>query len=185
MVLTMERLAQHVILPAGPGDARALGDVHVRAWRETYPGLLPDAYLDALRPEIHAARWRRQLSGEGTGEVVLAAEGAHGLVGYSASSLLHADGRLADAEVFTLYLLKAAQGHGLGARLLGAAASALAAQGARSVVIWVLSGNRAARGFYEHLGGRVLGERRVRGWGGQLMETAYHWDEIGRLVAER
>ncbi|MGA0602952.1 GNAT family N-acetyltransferase [Caulobacter sp. KR2-114] len=181
----MERLAQHVILPAGPGDARALGEVHVRAWRETYQGLLPETYLAAMRPEIHAVRWRRQLSGDGTGEVVLAVEGAEGLVGYSASSLLQSESRLADAEVFTLYLLKAAQGRGLGGRLLGAAASALAAQGARSAVIWVLSGNRHARGFYAHLGGRVLGERRVRGWGGRLLETAYRWDDIDRLVAER
>jgi ribosomal protein S18 acetylase RimI-like enzyme len=181
----MERLAQHVILPAGPGDSGALGEVHVRAWRETYSGLLPAAYLAAMRPEIHAARWRRQLSAETLGEVVLAVEGAHGLVGYSASGLLAAKGRPADAEVFTLYLLKSAQGRGLGARLLGAAASALAAQDAKSVVIWVLSGNRAARGFYAHLGGRVLGERAVRGWGGGLTETAYHWDDIRRLTAER
>jgi len=181
----MERLAQHVILPAGPADAAALGEVHVRAWRETYPGLLPQAYLAAMRPEIHAERWRRQLSGDGTGEVVLAVEGARGLVGYAAAAMLKGDSRLADAEVFTLYLLKSAQGRGLGARLLGAAASALQAQGAASMVIWVLSENQAARGFYAHLGGRVLAERPVRGWGGGLKETAYRWDHIARLVAER
>jgi len=181
----MERLAQHVILPAGPADAAALGEVHVRAWRETYPGLLPQAYLAAMRAQIHAERWRRQLSGAGTGEVVLAVEGAHGLVGYSAAAPLKAADRLADAEVFTLYLLKSAQGRGLGARLLGAVASTLQAEGATSAVIWVLSENRAARAFYAHLGGRVLGERPVRGWGGGLKETAYRWDDIARLVAER
>ncbi len=181
----MERLAQHVILPAGPADAAALGEVHVRAWRETYASLLPQAYLAAMSPAIHAARWRRQLTDGPTGDVVLAVEGAGGLVGYCAGGLLKGPERLADAEVFTLYLLKTAKGRGLGARLLGGAASALAAQGAASMVIWVLSGNTAARGFYAHLGGRMLGERPVRGWGGGLTETAYRWDDISRLVAER
>lgn len=181
----MERLAQHVIFPAGPADAAALGEVHVRAWQETYPGLLPQPYLNALNPAIHAERWRRQLSKETVDEVVLAAEGARGLVGYCAGGLLKGPSKLADAEVFTLYLLKSAKGRGLGARLMGGVASALAAQEARSLVVWVLSGNTAARGFYAHLGGQTTGERAVRGWGGTLRETAYRWDDIARLVAER
>ncbi|HWA62438.1 MAG TPA: GNAT family N-acetyltransferase [Caulobacteraceae bacterium] len=181
----MERLAQHVILPAGPADAAALGDVHVKSWRETYRGLLPEAYLAAMRPEIYAARWRRQLAGLNAGEVVLAVEGAHGLVGYSAGALLSGERRLAECEVFTLYLVKAAQGRGLGARLLGAMASTLQAAGAGSMVIWALSANRGARQFYVHLGGAEIAERPVQGWGGGLVETAYRWDDIARLVAER
>jgi ribosomal protein S18 acetylase RimI-like enzyme len=178
----MERLAQHVIAPVGPADAAALGQVHVRAWRETYPGLLPQAYLSAMRPEIHAARWRRQLSNPGDSEVVLGVEGVDGLVGYSAGGLLTRSDRLAEAEVFTLYLVKSAKGRGMGARLLAAMARALAAQGAASLVIWVLSGNLAARGFYAHLGGRPIAERAVQGWGGGLKETAYRWDHIGALA---
>lgn len=181
----MQTLAQHVVFPAGPAESSALGDVHVRAWRETYPGILPATYLAALRPEIHAARFRKQLNAQAPGEVVLAAEGAGGLVGYCAGALLSDDHRLAQAEVFTLYLLKAAQGRGLGARMLGAAAGVLAAQGAGSLVIWVLTNNTPARAFYEHLGGKIAGERSVAGWGGGLRETAYRWDDIGRVVAER
>ena len=48
------------------------------------------------------------------------------------------------------------------ARLLAAMARALSEQGARSLVIWVLSGNIAARGFYAHLGGRPVAERAVQ-----------------------
>src|SRR5258708_7843136 len=115
----MQRLAQHVIAPVGPADAAASAEAHVRAWRETYTGLLPQTYLSNMRPEIYAARWRRQLSGDGTGEVVLAAEGAHGIVGYRGGSLLTRPGRLADAEVFTLYPPEAVKGRGLGPPVLG------------------------------------------------------------------
>lgn len=178
----MERLADVVIIPAGPGDAADLGSVHVRSWRETYPGLLPQAYLAAMRPEVQARRMRQQLSRPKAGEVVLVAEGGAGLIGYCAGALLHGEGRLADAEVFTLYLVQAAQRGGVGRRLLQSAARALAAQGARTLVIWVLSGNHRARGFYERLGGEAISERAVAGWGGGLMETAYGWDDIGVLA---
>lgn len=36
------------VRPAVPGDARAVADVHVRAWRAAYRGLLTDASLDEL-----------------------------------------------------------------------------------------------------------------------------------------
>ena len=178
----MERLADVVILPAGPADAADLGDLHVTTWRQAYPGLLPQAYLSAMRPEQHARRFHAQLTKARPGEVVLAAEGAVGLVGYCAASRLTAGNRLADAEVFTLYLLKSVQGAGLGRRLLIAAARTLAADGAGSLVIWVLSRNTGARGFYERLGGKAIGQRPVSGWGGGLLETAYRWDDIGKLA---
>ncbi len=84
--------------------------------------------------------------------------------------------------MFTLYLVKAAQGRGAGRKLLKSTALALSAQGARSLVIWVLSGNHHARGFYERLGGEAVSERPVSGWGGGLMETAYGWGDIGELA---
>ena len=46
----MQRLDDILIVPAGPGDAPGLGDVHVRAWRETYTGLLPAGYLAQMNP---------------------------------------------------------------------------------------------------------------------------------------
>jgi ribosomal protein S18 acetylase RimI-like enzyme len=178
----MERLADNVIFPPGPGDAAALGELHVKTWRQAYPGLLPEPYLAAMRPELHARRWRLQLTRAKPGEAVLVAEGPDGLVAYCAGALLSGDNKLADAEVFTLYLLKSVQARGLGRRLLSAAARTLAAQGAKSLVIWVLTENRPARGFYERLGGRQIAERPVNGWGGGLKETAYRWDGIGKLT---
>ena len=170
----MERLADCVILPPGPADADDLARVHIAAWRETYAGLLPDGYLAAMNTKVHARRWRVQLTRARAGEVVLAAEGAGGLVGYCAGAVGGGE-----AEIFTLYLLRAVQRTGLGRRLLEAAARGLAGQGATSLRLWVLNANHPARGFYERHGGRVAGERPVRGWGGHLMETAYRWEDIG------
>ena len=42
---------------ARPADALAVAEVHVRSWQTGYRRLLPDAYLDSLRPEDRAARY--------------------------------------------------------------------------------------------------------------------------------
>lgn len=173
----MERLAETNIVPAGPGDAAALAEVHVRAWRETYAGLLPAAYLARMNAAVHATRWRRQLSRTRPGDVVLAAEGPEGLVAYCAGAVLSSSS-IHEAEIFTLYVLKSAQGLGLGRRLLSTAARVLEAEAARSLRLWVLSGNVRAREFYLHLGGALVAERPVSGWGGGLSEVAYRWRDI-------
>jgi GNAT superfamily N-acetyltransferase len=175
----MERLAEAIIVPAGPGDAAALAEVHVRSWRETYPGLLPETYLQRMSPRLYARRWRRQLSHAHAGQVVLAAETTRGLVGYCAGAVAE-DGR--NGEVFTLYVIGTAQGAGLGARLLRNAGRVLQAQGARALKVWVLNGNARACGFYDHLGGVPVDERDVSGWGGGLRETLYRWSDLGVLT---
>ncbi len=175
--MRMERLDDMQIVVPGPGDALGLARVHVTAWRESYRGLLPSPYLDRMSVPLHTRRWRRQLMTVDPPEIVLAAEAREGLVGYCGGRL----GPDSSAEVSTLYLVRAAQKLGLGRRLLAAAASVFEAQGAHTLTLWVLNGNRAARGFYEHLGGLALGDRPVRGWGGDHRETAIHWPRIALL----
>lgn len=173
---------QFVLFPAGPADAEALAHVHVTSWRETYRGLLPDAYLARMSEAIHVRRFARSLIRPGPDDVTLAAADRQGIVGYAQGgpSRRH----LADeAEIATLYVLKSAQSHGLGARLLIGTARALAAHGALSLMVSVLRDNVAARGFYEHLGGEAEPERLEYGLGGgRLYEVAYHWRDIQRLT---
>jgi len=178
----VEDLLDFAIAPAGPGDAAELARVHVRSWRETYAGLLPQPYLDRMRPQLHARRFQHALMSARPGEATLIAESATGAVGYAAGVLLRGEGRAADAEVQTLYVLRSAQGAGLGRALLAASARVFAAQSARSLMLFVLSGNRRARGFYEHLGGQAFAEVASRGWGEGLAEIGYRWSDIAALT---
>jgi ribosomal protein S18 acetylase RimI-like enzyme len=171
-----------LILPAGPADAEELARVHVRSWRETYRGMLPDAYLARMSEPGFARRFRRALTFPGPNELTLAAATPQGLVGYVQAGPSRA-GVEGEAEVATLYVLREAQGLGLGKRLLLGAARAMAAQCARSLMISVLQDNAAARGFYEHLGGQPEPPRPERGPGGALLnEVAYRWPDIGTLL---
>jgi ribosomal protein S18 acetylase RimI-like enzyme len=181
--MSRERVdTQFVVFPAGPADAEDLARVHVQSWRETYKGLLPDAYLARMSETAHARRFAHALMKPGPDDVTLAAADRWGLVGYVQGGPSRR--RLADeAEVATLYLVRRVQGRGLGGRLLVGAARALASRGARSLVISVLRDNVGARGFYEHLGGEAEPARLEPGpGGGSYHEVAYRWADIRTLI---
>ena len=178
----MEVLLDYAISPAGPGDAADLAAVHVRSWRETYRGLLPQAALDRMSVKAHARRFQHDLTRPRRGAVTLLAEGVEGVVGYASAALLRGDSRVADAEVFTLYVLRSAQGAGIGRALLASAARVLRAEGAKSLMLFVLTGNERARAFYEHLGGEAFAEVASHGWGENLTETAYRWRDIAAVA---
>jgi ribosomal protein S18 acetylase RimI-like enzyme len=178
----VEDLLDYAISPAGPADALELGRVHVKSWRETYPGILPQAALNRMNAAAHARRFHVELARAPKGHVTLIAEGAEGAVGYAAGALLDREGRGADAEVFTLYVLRQAQGAGVGRALLRASARVLRAEGAKSLMLFVLTRNEHARGFYERLGGEAFAEVASKGWGDGLTETAYRWKDIAALA---
>lgn len=167
-----------VVFPAGPADAEDLARVHVAAWRQTYRGLLPEAYLARMSEAAHARRFARRLLQPGPDDVTLAAADRWGLVGYAEAGPSRR-GVPGEAEIQTLYLLRPAQGRGLGRQLLAEAARALAAHGARSLVISVLRDNQRARAFYERMGGVAEAARLEPGpGGGRFYEVAYWWSDI-------
>ena len=171
-----------LIFPAGPSDAEDLARVHVAPWRETYRGLLPEAFLARMSEAAHARRFARSLLHPQPNEVTLVAADRYGISGYAAGGASRS-GVAGEAEIATLYILRAAQGQGLGGRLMADAARALAAQGATSLMISVLRDNIRARGFYEHLGGAAAAARPEPGPGGQLLhEVAYRWADIRTLI---
>jgi len=171
----------YVIFPAGPDDAWDLAETHVASWRESYRGLIADAYLDRMSVPLHARRFAHALSHPGPHDATLAAAARSGLVGYMAGGPSRT-GRLGEAEIQTLYVRRAAQHVGLGRQLLVAAARVFADQGARSLMISTLRDNMPARGFYEHLGGKAETPRAEPGPGGVVYEVSYVWPDIQTLT---
>jgi ribosomal protein S18 acetylase RimI-like enzyme len=73
-------------------------------------------------------------------------------------------------HVFSLYVHPDSQGLGLGRSLLDAAVESLRSEPYEEATLWVFADNAAAQGFYERLGWRSDGGRRV--------EPAYGLPEI-------
>lgn len=176
---------------ARPADAVAIGAVHVAAWRSAYPGILPDSYLAALSAARQAAYYDGAIRG-GVGVHVAAASGADAarpggalrVVGFVTGSPVR-PGRSAtppaDGEIETLYVLDDWRERGLGRRLMRAAAAHLAGAGCRSAFVWVLRAN-PSRWFYERLGGKAVAEATISVGGTPVVQTAYVWSPIERLV---
>jgi GNAT superfamily N-acetyltransferase len=165
------------IRPASADDAAAIAALHVQAWRESYPGLVPDAVLAALDPGRRTDMWRAAIP---RGGVFVAADEVDlaGFVAWGPQS----DATLSfAAEVFALYVLRRAQWRGLGRALMQAAAADMRQAGFGSAGLWVLDGNAPARRFYETLGGRACATRQDAREGWTAHETAYGWDDLASL----
>jgi ribosomal protein S18 acetylase RimI-like enzyme len=171
------------IRAATRADAPAIGRIHVESWRETYHGLLPDRLLHSLSALVRAAM------GQGAQEreppvLLFVAERASGeLVGFVGGGRCRATTLPHDAEVYAIYVLRAAQQRGCGRRLMAALAAALRARGFNSTCLWVLSENTKARAFYERLGGEIVGERTEVDGEDSFDEVAYGWASLGTLCA--
>jgi GNAT superfamily N-acetyltransferase len=146
-------MAEIAVRTAVPEDARAIADVHVRAWRVGYRGLVPDAILEGLSREAHEQRWRELLGGS-EAAFTLVAEREGRIAGFCAAM---APSRDTDAdprtcEIGAVYVDPDAWGAGAGRALLAEALRRLHAGGWEAATLWVLEGNGAARAFYARFG---------------------------------
>lgn len=176
---------------ARPGDAAAIGAVHVAAWRSTYPGILPDAYLAKLSVTRQAAHYDLAIR-TGVGVHVATASGLDlgpsggpaRIVGFVTGGPAREPrmvGALGEGEIETLYVLDDWRERGLGRRLMRAAAGHLVNAGCASAFVWVLRSN-PSRWFYERLGGRAAATATIRFAGAPVEQTAYVWSPIEKLA---
>ncbi|HEX5324913.1 MAG TPA: hypothetical protein VFW40_14090, partial [Capsulimonadaceae bacterium] len=54
--------AEVTIRDATLADAAAIAQVHVSAWRTTYPGIVPQDYIDSRSVEEREGRWAGRLA---------------------------------------------------------------------------------------------------------------------------
>ncbi|MFO1322924.1 MAG: GNAT family N-acetyltransferase [Burkholderiales bacterium] len=176
-------MSEAVIRPALPADAAAIAQVRVDAWRTTYRGLIPDAYLAGMKVEDSAALWQRVLTAapNTTNTFVATIDGK--VTGFASGLMLAEPKHDLNAELSAAYLDRDAQRRGIGTRLVAAVAAAQRAHGANGLIAWVIAGNKAARAFYERLGAELLVEQPFTWDGLDLVEVGYGWRDLARLVA--
>ena len=134
---------------ATPGDAGMIARIHVAAWRETYPGLLPEEEIARRDFAMRLRQWENQIA-RGGSRIVVAPE-----LGFAQAGPQRDETR-AEAwprELYAIYILEAAKGTGIGAALLEAAL----ADDPGPFTALVLVGNDRALAFYEKTGGRQIG----------------------------
>ncbi len=162
-------------------DAQAIARIRVDAWRATYKGMIPDAYLDAMNVEESAALWARILTAGATRTSVHVGEDDGEVVGFASGLMLTEPKFGLDAELSAIYLRQDRQRKGTGRRLVAAVAGTQRTHGATGLLTWVIAGNRPARAFYEALGAELLVEQPFQWDGMDLMEAGYGWRDLDAL----
>jgi GNAT superfamily N-acetyltransferase len=160
-------------------DALAIATVHVRSWQTAYPGLIPQDYLDGLRPEDRVGGWRKVLASTdppGSGVLVLVDGLEDGSEIGSEAEVIRGfchtcpvrDEDLdptTTGEVTTIYLAPEAWGAGNGLALLQASLARMVDAGFETASLWTLDTNARARRFYEKGGWKTDGVTKVHDWG--------------------
>jgi ribosomal protein S18 acetylase RimI-like enzyme len=167
------------IRPATLADADGIARVHVQAWHESYAGLVPQEAFEHHAIELRTTQWRNTLSDPDRSTLIYQSDGAIG--GFISGGPVKWTGLSTDSEVASLYLLDAFKRRGVGRALFGTFMDLLAGRGFTSCGLWTLSTNRAARRFYEAMGGRT-GETRIdRRNNLDYEDIAYLWDDVSRV----
>ena len=170
-----ERAGERVIRDALPSDAPGVARVNVASWRQAYPGLIDQAFLDSLEVAGRTDSWNRIL--RQTRGRVLVAEHDGVIDGFCAVGPSTDDDW---GEVYAIYLDPEGWGKGLGRDLLAAGERALFDAGHWQALLWVLDGNTRARAFYERQGW-VLGKPiRIENIGGTDVNEVRYEKQLGQ-----
>ncbi|HSJ57457.1 MAG TPA: N-acetyltransferase [Anaerolineae bacterium] len=167
---------------AGPEDVEAVARLHASSWRASYRGILSDEFLDGPILDDRLAVWRGRLVDGTSNQLVLLAEEKGALCGFVCAFL--------DVEpewgafLDNLHVVPGWQGRGMGRELMVRAGAWVAERRpGMGLYLLVFEENRAARGFYDRLGGRIVERFSHRAVDGtELVMLRYWWENAGALV---
>ena len=173
-----------IIREAEQKDAKAIAQVHVDAWKTTYSGILPAAYIEKQTYAKRCDRWKKMLeaSKAKTNHLVYVAEFEGEIIGFVDGGVARSSNPLYKGEIYALYILEAYQRQGLGHNLIRTIARQLSQSGLDSILVWVLADNPACK-FYQSLGGQEVERKLVNFNGSKLQEIAYGWQDMQNLIA--
>lgn len=168
-----------MIRRARVSDARGIATVHVDSWITTYRNIVPDEYLDGLKYVEKEKQWERNLQHS---TAFVAENEAGEVIGFvDVGKERSGDYPAVGGEVYSIYILKAYQGQGVGKLLMQAVSKELLSRDILSMLVWVLKENQSS-GFYENLGGKVIDEKYITIAGKQIPELAYEWTDVSSLL---
>ena len=157
---------------AKSADAVDVAETHDEAWRAAYQGIIPGNELDKLINRRGPDWWDSAIR---KGSRITILQFGDRIAGYANYGRNRARSLFYDGEIYELYLRPEFQGLGFGRKLFQAARRDLGQSGMSSLVVWALSDNENAVGFYRNLGGRAVARSSERFGGKVLDKVAYAW----------
>jgi ribosomal protein S18 acetylase RimI-like enzyme len=181
-----------MIRAAREADAPAMGRIMVTTYLAAHRDQMPaEAWAKRAvewTPEVSSEGWARTLREIATDEqpqdcIYVVVDNGE-IVGLAMGGSANAEELPQTGAVYALYISTSHQGQGLGRRLVQAVATDLMQKGMTALQIGCLAANTPARGFYEAIGGRLVGERLFDEDGVLLPEVVYEWANIQALAVK-
>ena len=160
------------VRPAKTADASAVASTHDEAWRSAYQGLIPGPELEKLINRRGPQWWESAIRKGSRVSVLCFGDKVAGYANYGRN---RARSLQFEGEIYELYLRPEFQGLGFGRRLFTAARRDLVQGGMKSLVIWALSDNEPALGFYRALGGQPVARSSEKFGDKVLDKVAFAW----------
>src|SRR5437588_5931479 len=157
---------------ARASDAATVAETHDEAWRTAYQGIIPGAELRRLINRRGPAWWESAIR---KGSRIALLQFGDKIAGYANYGRNRARSLYYDGEIYELYLRPEFQGLGFGRKLFTAARRDLAQSGLQSLVVWALSDNEPAVGFYRALAGKAVARSSERFGARVLDKVAFAW----------
>lgn len=175
-----------IIRDATLDDLSEVSALHVCCWQTAYRGILDQAYLDSLRPEMFAKYHEPRLLSENEDQPFLVATRDSQIVGFTRAGPTRPKSPTGDplpgephkrfsAEIFAIYVSPELIGQGIGWKIWSATLDRLRERGHQSFCVWVLTQNASGRRFYERVGGIAGEESEITLAGTAYRQLLYGW----------
>ncbi|HEV2705360.1 MAG TPA: GNAT family N-acetyltransferase [Pyrinomonadaceae bacterium] len=175
-----QEIAKVLYREATAADCQAVAEVHVRSWRESYSGIVPQSFLDKMSVEQRAQAFARGFTDDSY-KMYVAEVPEKGIVGFADFGELREGSGAFEAELYALYLLSEFQRKGIGEKLFRQVVEALVRRGQHSMLLLTLEVS-PYRTFYEKMGGRVRGRKQIALEGLMFDALFYGWEDLRRCL---
>lgn len=163
------------IRPGLLSDVPAISKAYAQAWRETYQGTAPPAFVDGMTEAAAAGLFQESFRPNRFCYFLYVAEVEGRIVGFADGGRERSHPESGEGELYAIYLLREFQGKGMGRELFRAGFAQLSGSGLGPVVVWVLEEN-PHRKFYESLGGALgLDRKKLRIQEEGITLIPYRW----------
>ena len=126
------------IRPARQSDAGGIARVYVQTWQDTYRGILPEGYLDAMTVTGYERSFCKDLQNSRVISFV-AEKKPNEIVGFVTGGDESKRDWIYSGEIYTLYVQKDYQRQGVGLKLVAALANQLRGLGVYAMQVRVLN----------------------------------------------
>jgi 3-deoxy-manno-octulosonate cytidylyltransferase (CMP-KDO synthetase) len=158
-------------------DAPQTADVHVRSWRKSFGGIVPQVFLDKMSVEKRENAFREGFADAGYKMFVAEIKAENKIVGFADFGKSRDENLQYDAELYAIYFLPEFQRRGIGGNLLKICQKEMANGGFDSMFLVALEAS-PYKSFYEKMGGCVVGKGAHALAEVQFETVIYGWENL-------